>query len=140
MTVHKLTQTINRPAADVFATVSNLETFPKWNPTTKAANKTSDGPIGNGTRFAMSIRGFGDTVQELQEFKAGKQVRLVPIDRRVAGGHRFILHAEGKATRVEHELEMKPLGFFRLMAPMMNGMARKNLQKTADSLKAYLET
>lgn len=130
---------IDRPVADVFGTVANLETFPKWNPTTKAARKLTEGPPGNGTRFEMSIRGFGKTLQELQEFSANRQVRLVPIDKRVAGGHRFMFHPDGKRTRVEHELEMRPLGVFRLFSPMMNGMARKNLQRTADSLKDWLE-
>jgi uncharacterized protein YndB with AHSA1/START domain len=137
--VLKLRQTIDRPAAEVFATVSDLTTFPRWNPTTKAARKLTDGPLGNGTRFEMSIRGFGKTLQELQEFSKDRQVRLVPIDRRVAGGHRFILRAEGTATVVEHELEMRPKGLFRAFAPLMGGMARKNLDRTAAALKAHLE-
>jgi uncharacterized protein YndB with AHSA1/START domain len=133
------TQTIDRPAAQVFASIVDVESFPKWNPTTKAARKLTDGPAGNGTRFELNINGFGKTLQELQEFKTNQQVKLVPIDKRVAGGHRFKLTAKGKATQVDHELEMQPKGVFRLFGFMMGGMARTNLDKTAAALKTYVE-
>lgn len=45
-----LTQTINRPVADVFATVADITTFPDWNSTAVRAEKLIEGPIGEGTR------------------------------------------------------------------------------------------
>jgi len=41
--------------------------------------------------------------------------------------------------RVDHELEMTPKGAFRLFAPMMGMIGRKNLRDTANPLKAHLE-
>ena len=38
-----LSQVIDRPVGEVFAVVSDLTTFPDWNPTTKAAHKISVG-------------------------------------------------------------------------------------------------
>jgi hypothetical protein len=139
MAVLRLTQVIRRPVAQVFDTVVDVANFPRWNPTTKAARKLSDGAVGEGSRFELEIAGFGKTEQELQEFRRNERVRLVPHIRVLSGGHRFIFTAEGDSTRIDHELEMTPKGLFRVMQPFMGLMGRKNLRSTADALKEFLE-
>ena len=42
-------------------------------------------------------------------------------------------------TRIDYELEMQPQGAFRMFAPMMGVIGRKNLRDTANALQAYLE-
>lgn len=49
------------------------------------------------------------------------------------------LTAQGDATRVDHELEMRPKRALLLFAPMMGMIARKNLRGTANALQAHLE-
>jgi uncharacterized protein YndB with AHSA1/START domain len=139
MAVLRLSQVIRRPVAHVFDTVVDVANFPRWNPTTKAARKLSDGEVGEGTRFELEIAGFGKTEQELQEFRRNERVRLVPHIRVLGGGHRFIFTAEGDSTRIDHELEMTGKGFFRVMQPFMGLMGKKNLRATADALKNFLE-
>jgi hypothetical protein len=139
MPVLRLTQVIRRPVADVFDTVVDVANFPRWNPTTKAARKLGDGEIGEGSRFELEIAGFGKTEQELQEFRRNEHVRLVPHIRSLAGGHRFLFTPEGACTRIDHELEMTPKGFFKVMLPFMGLMGKKNLRATADALKDFLE-
>ena len=78
MPTFKLTQTIDAPVAEAFRVVSDLTTFPEWNPTTKTVEKLSDGEPANGTMYRMAIRGFGKSKMELQEFDLNRQVRLVP--------------------------------------------------------------
>lgn len=56
MPVLKLTQTIDRPVEQVFATVIDVANFPRWNPTTKSARQLSPGEVGEGTRFELEIR------------------------------------------------------------------------------------
>ncbi len=58
----------------------------------------------------------------------------------VEGGHRFSFTADGADTRIDHELEMRPKGLFRLFAPMMGMIGRKNLRDTADALQRHLES
>jgi ligand-binding SRPBCC domain-containing protein len=139
MAIAKLSQTINKPVQEVFATVTTVTNFPQWNPTTKSARKLTDGEVGNGTKFEMSIRGFGKQELVLEEYERNKQVRLIPISSMIHGGHRFIFMAEGDKTRIDHELEMKPKGLFKLFGPLMGVMARKNLSDTAKALQEYLE-
>jgi hypothetical protein len=66
-------------------------------------------------------------------------VRLVPHIKALEGGHCFLLTPEGDATRVNHELEIRPKGIIRPLAPMMGVIGRKNLRDTANALQAHPE-
>jgi uncharacterized protein YndB with AHSA1/START domain len=140
MAIFTRTQTINKPVEDVFSTVIDVASFPTWNPTVRSARKLSEGPIGEGTRFEMTIKGYGSTCQVLREFQENRQVRLVPEIKSLAGGHRFIFTAQGDRTRVDHELEVVPKGIFKALTPLMGMLSRKNLRDTATALQAYLES
>jgi uncharacterized protein YndB with AHSA1/START domain len=139
MATLRLTQVIDRPPADVFAAIVDLESFPRWNPTTKSARRLSPGEIGEGSRFELTIRGFGKTVQELRGFDRDRRVTLVPHIEALSGGHTFVLSPEDGRTRVDHELVMTPRGVWRLMAPVMPMIGRRNLRQTATALKAWVE-
>jgi uncharacterized protein YndB with AHSA1/START domain len=140
MTIIKRTQVIHRPVDTVFATVTDAAAFAEWNPTIRASRRLDEGPIGNGSKFEWDLRGFGKVVQDFQEFEPNKRVRIVPHMKTVEGGHRFSFTADGADTRIDHELEMIPKGLFRLFAPMMGMIGRKNLRDTADALQRHLES
>jgi uncharacterized protein YndB with AHSA1/START domain len=133
------TQVIKKPVEDVFGVVADGGNFAAWNPTIRASRRLDDGAICNGARFEWDLRGFGKVVQEFQEFEPNARVRIVPHIKMLGGGHRFRFTAKGGETRIDHELEMTPKGIFRLFAPMMGMIGRKNLRDTADALQRHLE-
>jgi len=139
MPMLKLSQVIDRPVEDVFAVIADVANLAKWNPTIKSARKISEGEPREGTRFEMEIAGFGNVSQTLEEFERNRRARYVPHFKVMSGGHRFVLTSEGARTRVDHELEMTPKGLYLLMSPFMGMMGRKNLSRTADALKKYIE-
>lgn len=132
-------QIINAPVGEVFDAIVDGGNFASWNPTVRASRRLDSGEVGNGTRFEWDLRGFGKVAQELQEFSRPRRVRIVPHIKTLEGGHRFLLTPEGDATRVDHELEMRPKGIVRPFAPMMGVIGRKNLRDTANALQAHLE-
>jgi len=135
-----LSQVIDRPATDVFRAIVDVESFPRWNPTTKSAKKLSPGETGEGTRFELTIRGFGRTIQELQGFDRDRRVTLVPHIKALSGGHTFVLTPEGDGhTRVDHRLEMTPRGAWKVFGPIVAMVGRRNLRQTATALKDWLE-
>ena len=133
------TQTIDRPAAEVFDAIVDVASFPRWNPTTKSARKLTPGETGEGTRFELAIAGFGTTIQELRGFERNRRVTLVPHLRMLSGGHTFVLTDAGGRTRVDHELEMIPHGAMKILGPLVPMIGRRNLAKTAAALKAWVE-
>jgi uncharacterized protein YndB with AHSA1/START domain len=140
-TVAILTRThvIKKPVAQVFRVVADGGNFASWNPTIRASRRLDEGPIGKGAKFEWDLRGFGKVVQEFQEYEGNARVRIVPHIKTMQGGHRFRFRAEGSDTRIDHELEMTPIGIFRLMGPMMWMIGRKNLRDTASALQRHLE-
>jgi uncharacterized protein YndB with AHSA1/START domain len=140
MTVLHHTQEIDRPVADVFDVVIHAGDFASWNPTIKTSRQLSPDPIGEGTTFEWDLRGFGVVRQELQEFEPNERVRIVPHHRSLAGGHRFTFTDLGGRTRVDHELEMIPKGGYKLLAPMMSMVGKRNLRATANALAERLRS
>ena len=140
MAVLRLSQVIGRPVAVVFRAIVDVETFPRWNPTTKSARKLSPGETGEGSRFELAIRGFGRTIQELRGFERDGRVTLVPLIKALSGGHTFILTPDGDdRTRVDHELEMTPRGLWKTFGPIVALVGRRNLRQTASALQTWLE-
>jgi hypothetical protein len=132
-------QVINATVDEVFDVIVDGANFAAWNPTVRSSRRLDSGQVGNGTRFEWELRGFGKVVQELQEFTRPERVRIIPHIKTLAGGHRFLLTAQGDMTRIDHELEMRPKGALWLFAPMMGSIGRKNLRDTANALQAHLE-
>jgi uncharacterized protein YndB with AHSA1/START domain len=133
------TQVIEKPIEEVFDVIVDGGSFASWNPTIRASRRLDVGEIGEGTKFEWDLRGFGKVVQELREFERPVRVRIVPHVKTLEGGHRFRLTAQGNATRVDHELEMRPKRFFRLFTPMIGMIGRKNLRDTARALETHLD-
>jgi uncharacterized protein YndB with AHSA1/START domain len=136
----KLTQVIARSPGAVFQVLSHGAVFASWNPTIASSRSLTPGPPTEGSQFEWELRGFGAVKQELTEFDPGRRLRIVPDLPSLTGGHRFILTDLDGATRVDHELEMSPRGWFRLMAPVMWITGRRNLRATAEALKRRLES
>jgi uncharacterized protein YndB with AHSA1/START domain len=139
MAIITRSQTIGAPIQEVFEAIVDGGRFAEWNPTIRSSRKLDERPPGNGTRFEWDLRGFGKVIQELQEFEPPRRVRIVPHIKQLEGGHRFRLSAQADATRVDHELEMRPKGAFAMLAPVMGMVGRKNLRDTANALQARLE-
>jgi len=136
----KMSQTIRRPVHEVFDTVIRLDEFPEWSPRNPWAKKLTSGEIGERTRFEMGIKGFGKITNELREFDRNQRVMVAPLTKMLEGGHRWLFTDLGNSeTRIDHELEMEPKGFFKLMKPMLRANGKKTVKETADALKQYLE-
>src|SRR5262249_18083620 len=92
-------------------------------------------PAKPATERALSgIRaGSARAARELREYSRPRGVRTVPPGKPLQGGHRFVLTPEGDATRAGHELEMRPTGILRPLAPMTGVTGRKNPPDTANA-------
>jgi hypothetical protein len=56
------------------------------------------------------------------------------------GGHRWMFSDPGGGvTPIDHELEMRPKGLFKLMGPMLRANGKKTVKQTAEVLRRRLE-
>ena len=135
MPVITRSQVINVPIEAVFDAIVDGGNIASWNPTIRSSRRLDDRPPGDGARFEWNLSGLGAVVMELEEFRRPDRVRI----KAPTGGHRFALTAQGRSTRVDHELEIRPKGAMIVMAPIMGLIGRKNLKDTTNALRAHLE-
>jgi hypothetical protein len=64
---YELSTMINWPIEEVFAVLANLENDLKWRTEWVDARKTSEGPIGLGTRFSLIAKAFGRRIETVYE-------------------------------------------------------------------------
>ncbi len=130
-----LSQVVNLGAAEAFQACADIAAYPSWFASALEADKVSDGPIAQGTRFRMRAKRIGWMDIELTtfeqpthlEFSAStgmsemtRTVRFTPAD----GG-----------TKVEQVVEARPKGVWILLTPIMGLMMRRNLQDFATALE-----
>ena len=51
-----------------------------------------------------------------------------------------MLSEEGEATRVDHELELRPRGVWKAFLPLIELIAKRDLRKAADALQKRVES
>jgi hypothetical protein len=65
---------------------------------------------------------------------------VVPLIRMFDGGHRWSFTDLGDGSaRIDHELEVRPKGIFRLMGPMLRSNGAKTVRETAAALQRHVE-
>ncbi len=133
---------IARPPDDVFAYVSDPDKLASWQTNTVSAVKSSDGPMGVGTRLREVHRGpFGREFSELVEvarYEPGSafDLRMLegpPIHAQI----RF--DAVDGGTRMRFRVHGQPPGLLRLIEPLMAAGMRRNFTKYCSRLKDLLE-
>lgn len=140
MAIIRLTHTINRPVADVFAAIADIASYPNWHPSVRTATKLTDGPIRVGTRFRGTSRPFGrlDMVvkeyEEPERFKTHDQAIIATVN------HLLLLTSDGESTRVEHIVETKARGLGLLIGPLVAFLVRRTLRNGIRGLSRYLES
>ncbi len=130
MAIYETTLIVPRPIEETFAFVSDFRNAARWDPRTYSVSKTTDGPVGTGTRF-MLTGGLlhEDTLKRLHlsesligmplpydvvSFDAPNEFILEGESRILRYRDRLRFFAQGSSTRLVYyaELEMKgPLAF-----------------------------
>jgi len=132
---------VRRPE-DVFDFVANEEHEPRYNRQMRIAKKTTDGPIGVGTRFHAEMARRGMVVPmtvEFTEFERPHRIaeRVDMEAMNVTGGLSFE-PVEGR-TRMVWSWDLQPRGFLRFLGPLVGAMGRRQEQRIWTQMKRLLE-
>jgi carbon monoxide dehydrogenase subunit G len=135
--------TIDRPAEDVWAVVSDIDTHTTWRPALVEFHQLSDGPLEVGARIREVLR-WGKREIELEDVVTA----LDPPRRLALRGSwsaadfevEFLLEPDGDGTRVTMDWPLYPKSLLmRVTAPFLNGTMSKATQEELEKLKAYVE-
>jgi hypothetical protein len=135
---------IERPAAEVFAVLCDVEQNHRWSSTAREGHPTSDGPIGVGStaREVSVFLGRRITVDSrVVEFVADRTLGYVTSGGPFPFRGRFVVEPRGHATcRVEATFEARLSGALRLVDPLFAILARRTLASDLAGLKRLVES
>ena len=143
MATIELSIVINRPIEEVFAFVSNPETYPKWVSSSREVTITSAGPLGVGTTFCSVLTFMGRRLGGEIEFTEYEPNRS--FTEKVKTGpfpveNRFTCARVKGGTQVTSTQAAEPGGFFKLAEPLLVRLFKRQLEADFANLKDLLES
>ena len=139
--------TIDRPIADVFARLADLQGYGTWMHRTGLfgrCGQTSDGPLGKGTAYFDASR-MGTFRGEVTEFQPPSRIGFREMLRWFGSDvtearAEYFLEADEDRTIVHHVAEGELFGLMRLMKPVAGLLANSERARTVKSLRRSLES
>ncbi len=135
---------IDRPAADVFAVISDFSRNPEWQSGMQSAVWTSDPPLRIGSTYEQVARFLGREVVTSFELVALDPGRSVTIESRQSSFPIRVTRAVEPLSpdrcRVTADVAGEPGGFFRVFGPLLRVVAQRSVRGDYHRLKELLET
>jgi hypothetical protein len=125
---------------EVFAFASNIANFPLYDKGVREVKKTTEGPIGVGTKYHFQ---FGIRMGVFQVFTAHEpnghfafrvNSGLFPVETH------YTFASLGNGTQLCGGREPQPRGIWIWLIPLISIPARQKFEAELNSLKNYLET
>lgn len=133
---------IARPVDVVFDYVADQRNEPQYNPHMVRSEKVTEGPIGKGTIFRSAVASMGRTSNMRIEYTAYER----PVTLTSATTMRladflatFTFETVAAGTRMRWSEQVRPKGGFRLLAPLMTSVGRRQERTIWTSMKLCLE-
>ena len=130
---------IERPAEQVWDYFTDVGNDPDWNPQAVSVRKTSDGPLGVGSRFHVVRKMSGAMDLEYTEYSRPLRWTL----RRVGRGMRFTYQAEltpsAGGTELTSRMQLEPNTALKLFSPVLRSVTARQLTQVHDALKRKME-
>jgi len=135
---------IDRPQAEVFAYLDELDRHPEWQEDLISSKIVSDGSVGVGARATDTRRvpgGPREMTYEITEHDPPRKSSWQGLDGPVRGAGSVSVEpiGDGSRSRVTLELDLKGHGLGLLIAPFARRQAARQIPKSQAKLKEILE-
>lgn len=132
---------INRPIGEVFAFVADQTNAPRWQHDLLEVRRTTDGPVGVGTKHTAVRKFLGrrlELTNEYVHFEPNKRVTFTGD-----GASRFevsyLTEAITEGTKLTCRMQMEQGGLFGLAEPLIAGSLKRDFAANFRDLKTLLE-
>jgi len=132
---------IGRPVEDVFAYVADQTNAPRWQRGLLEVRRTTEGPIGVGTRHTGARRFMGRRLELSNEYTRYEPNKLVAFKfaGTMGGQGSYVVEPAGtNRARLTVLTEMQAPGLFRLAEPLMAAILRRDVEANLGTLKNLL--
>ena len=134
---------INRPAALVFAFITDPRCYALWHSGFLGVEVTPQGPLQVGSLIRFRTRIFMkefEAVTEIREVHMGKRLVYRGVSGPFAYTGSYILDSSNGSTVVTWILEGETQGFFGMAEPVLSKMASMKLEADLEKIKEVLES
>lgn len=134
--------TINRPIEEVFAYVTDTSNDPAWHTDILDVRKTTDGPIGLGTKWHVGFKpamGVSEGEMEVAAFEPNRKEVMRGVMGPMQPTLTYLVEPAGAGTRFTRRVQIKVSGMMKLMEPLMRLMTPRGNAKFLANLKRVLE-
>ncbi len=133
---------INRPVEEIFDYISNPENGPKWQSGVLEAEQTSKGPSSVGATIREVRKFMGrriDQTFEITEYEPNRMIKQKTISGPMTLDASYAFESVEDGIRVTIGGEGDSGGFFKLADPIINRMAKRQMEADLANLKDLLE-
>jgi carbon monoxide dehydrogenase subunit G len=131
---------IDRPAENVWDYFTDVGNDPDWNPQAISVRKTTEGPLGVGSRFHVVRKMSGPMDLEYTEYARPLRWSLRGVGRGMTFTYSAALTPSGSSTELTSRMQLEPKGVFKLLSPVMRSVTAKQLSEVHLALKRKLES
>jgi len=135
------TITINRPVADVFAYLADLENLPRWNYAIQQTRKVGAGPVAVGTRYQQirTVPTRQGEALEVIELDDGRRLTVRGTLNRLPARLSYQLERDGASTVLTNSVELTVQGPQVLASPLATRHVKRAVAANLAVLKEILE-
>lgn len=135
------TITINRPPAEVFAFLADLENLPRWNYAIRETRKISPGPTGIGSMYTQTRSLPTPSVEtlEITDSEPDKTLSIRGGFGPLSGRSTYRLDAIGIATQLTNYMEFSETGAPPIVALFVTAQVKAAVAANLGVLKTIVE-
>ena len=133
---------INRPVADVWEFLKQPNSEAAWHPALVEEKMTSEAGLQVGATGVQVWKVFGRRVEspwEITELEPGRKITTRSTSGPTAWEGTYLLEPSGEATRFTLDLRQEATGLGRLLAPLTDGLFRRQWMSDLALLKQVVE-
>jgi uncharacterized membrane protein len=140
-----VTVDVDRPADAVYAFLEDVENNTRWLRGMVSCRWTTEPPVRVGSRYEQVARFLGKEIRtrfEVTELEPGRRVtiRSLPGSSFPLTVRREVDPLGAARCRVTETVHSDPSGFYRLSAPVLRLLVRRNIDRDYRRLKELLES
>jgi carbon monoxide dehydrogenase subunit G len=110
-----------------------------WNPVTEEMSKTTDGPVGSGTRFDGKMKRVGPMHMVVTECDRPRSFTTEGGGRSASVSYSASFEPADGGTRIRTRMALDPKGVARVFAPLIARQVPKQEQEALGSFKRWIE-
>ena len=136
------TESIARPAAEVFAFIADVRNDPRWHTDVLQAKLVDGTTVQRGATFEITtkpVMGISGGTVTIADYDPPNRIVFDVDMGKMKPTTTFTVEQAGTGARISRKVEMEPTGMMKLMAPLMGGMFRKRNATFLGNLKRVLE-